>query len=49
MPSDLAVEARAVAQPPFLPRHGGKRDDLAGTSLGLRRREDVAAAAKARR
>ena len=30
---------------PFLPRHRGKRDDLVGTSLGLRRREDAGAAA----
>jgi hypothetical protein len=43
--SDLAVEARAVRPAPFLLRHRGKRHDLVGTSLGLKRREGVGAAA----
>jgi hypothetical protein len=47
MTSDLAVEAQAVAQRPscILLRHRGKRHDLVGTSLGLKRREGVGAAA----
>ena len=49
MTSDLAVEARAVAQRPSCRGTRGRRDDLAGKSPGLRRREDVAVAAKARR
>eukprot|EP00964_Phaeocystis_antarctica_P004835 scaffold2622_cov32-Phaeocystis_antarctica.AAC.4 len=44
-----APEARAVAQRPSCRGTRGRRDDLAGKSPGLRRREDVAAAAKARR